>query len=257
MRKPIMAANWKMFKTRDEALQFIYEVNGHVPSKDEVETIICAPAIHLRTLVKRQGENLRIGAQNMHYADEGAYTGEISPNMLVSTGVTYVIIGHNERRRYNNETEQDVNLKLLAALGHGITPIVCLGETQEQYEHADTDYILREQVKTAFRGVKQEDVSKVILAYEPIWAVGTGISAPSELADQKCGLIRKIIGDLYSPKTAEEIRICYGGSVNPGNCAELMAKPNIDGALVGGAALYPEKFMDMCQICLNSVKKKD
>lgn len=254
MRKPILAANWKMFKTRDEALQFIYAVNGHVPSKDKIDTIICAPAIHLRTLVKRQGDNLRIGAQNMHYADEGAYTGEISPNMLVSTGVTYVIIGHNERRRYNNETEQDVNLKLLAALSHGIIPIVCLGETQEQYEHADTDYILREQVKTAFRGVKQEDVSKVILAYEPIWAVGTGISAPSELADQKCGLIRKIIGDLYTKETAENIRICYGGSVNPSNCLELMSKENIDGALVGGAALYPDKFLVMCEQCLESVK---
>ena len=219
MRKPVVAANWKMFKTRDEALQFIYAVNDAVPSKDIIETIICAPAIHLRSLVKRQGENIRIGAQNMHYADEGAYTGEISPNMLVSTGVTYVIIGHSERRRYNNET----------------------------------DYILREQVKTAFKGVKAKYVSKVILAYEPIWAIGTGKSAPSNLADQKCGLIRKIIGDLYSSKEAEEIRICYGGSVNPSNCYELLSKPNIDGALVGGAALDPNKFITMCNETLRAL----
>lgn len=253
MRKPVVAANWKMFKTRDEALQFIYAVNDAVPSKDIIETIICAPAIHLRSLVKRQGENIRIGAQNMHYADEGAYTGEISPNMLVSTGVTYVIIGHSERRIYNNETEEDVNLKLIAAINHGLIPIVCLGETEEQFEHADTDYILREQVKTAFKGVKAKYVSKVILAYEPIWAIGTGKSAPSNLADQKCGLIRKIIGDLYSSKEAEEIRICYGGSVNPSNCYELLSKPNIDGALVGGAALDPNKFITMCNETLRAL----
>lgn len=256
MRKPVVAANWKMYKTRDEALQFIYAVNDLVPSKDLVETIICAPSIHLRSLVKRQGDNLRIGAQNMHYAEEGAYTGEISPNMLVSTGVTYVMIGHNERRRYNNETEEDVNLKLLSALKHNLIPIVCFGETQEQFEHADTDYILREQVKTAFKGVDKNDVFKVILAYEPIWAVGTGKSAPSELADQKCGLIRKIISDLYTKEIGEEIRICYGGSVNPSNCKDLMIQPNIDGALIGGAALDPNKFLIMCNDTLDVFKKK-
>ena len=153
----------------------------------------------------------------------------------------------------NNETEEDVNLKLIAAINHGLIPIVCLGETEEQFEHADTDYILREQVKTAFKGVKAKYVSKVILAYEPIWAIGTGKSAPSNLADQKCGLIRKIIGDLYSSKEAEEIRICYGGSVNPSNCYELLSKPNIDGALVGGAALDPNKFITMCNETLRAL----
>lgn len=257
MRKPVVAANWKMFKTRDEALQFIYAVNDQVPSKDILETIICAPAIHLRSLVKRQGVNIRIGAQNMHYAEEGAYTGEISPNMLVSTGVSYVIIGHNERRRYNNETEEDVNLKLIAALKNHITPIVCLGETEEQFEHADTDYILREQVRTAFKGVKKQNVSSVILAYEPIWAVGTGKSAPSDLADQKCGLIRKIIGDLYTKEEADKIRICYGGSVSPANCYELMSKPNIDGALIGGAALDSGKFIKMCDEALKTLENNE
>ena len=256
MRKPVVAANWKMFKTRDEALQFIYAVNDQVPSKDIVDTVICAPAIHLRSLVKRQGENIRIGAQNMHYADEGAYTGEISPNMLVSTGVSYVIIGHNERRRYNNETEDDVNLKLIAAINHGLVPIVCLGETAEQFEHADTDYILREQVRTAFKGVKAKDVDKIILAYEPIWAVGTGRSAPSELADQKCGLIRKIVGDLYSFECAENIRILYGGSVNPSNCYELLSKPNIDGALIGGAALVSDNYIQMCNKAVEALNYK-
>lgn len=257
MRKPVVAANWKMFKTRDEALQFIYAVNDQVPSKDIVDTIICAPAIHLRSLVKRQGENIRIGAQNMHYADEGAYTGEISPNMLVSTGVSYVIIGHNERRRYNNETEDDVNLKLIAAINHGLIPIVCLGETAEQFEHADTDYILREQVRTAFKGVKAKDVEKIILAYEPIWAVGTGRSAPSELADQKCGLIRKIVGDLYSAECSNKIRVLYGGSVNTSNCYDLLVKPNIDGALIGGAALVADNYVQMCKQAVEALNFKE
>lgn len=254
MRKLVLAANWKMFKTRDEALEYIYHINDSVPSKDILETIICAPAIHLRSLVKRQGENIRIGAQNMHYADEGAYTGEISPNMLVSTGVSYVMIGHSERRSYNNETDEDVNLKIISALNNHLRPIVCVGETLEQFEHADTDYIIREQVRTALRGIEAEDVASIILAYEPIWAIGTGKTAPYDLADQKCGLIRKIIADLYTKEISEQIRICYGGSVNPTNCKELVSKPNIDGALIGGAALDPKKFLQMCKSCLEIVK---
>ena len=254
MRKPVLAANWKMFKTRDDAIEYIYHINDSVPSKDILETVICAPAIHLRSLVKRQGENIRIGAQNMHYADEGAYTGEISPNMLVSTGVSYVMIGHSERRSYNNETDEDVNLKIISALNNHLRPIVCVGETLEQFEHADTDYIIREQVRTALRGVEAKDVPTIILAYEPIWAIGTGKTAPFDLADQKCGLIRQIIADLYTKEISEQIRICYGGSVNPTNCKELVSKPNIDGALIGGAALDPNKFLQMCNSCLEIVK---
>lgn len=254
MRKPIVAANWKMFKTRDEALAYIRLVHDSVPSKDIVDSIICAPAIHLRSLVKRQGENVRIGAQNMHYADEGAYTGEISPNMLVSTGVEYVMIGHSERRAYNNESDEDVNLKIHSALINGLKPIVCFGETLEQFEHADTDYILREQVRTAFRGVEASDVPTIILAYEPVWAIGTGRAAPLELADAKCGLIRKIIEKLYSKDIAEQIRICYGGSVNPSNCKALVSMPNIDGALIGAASLDPHKFITMCNDCAEVTK---
>lgn len=256
MRKPIVAGNWKMYKTRDEALQFIYNVNDLVPSSDHVETLIFAPAILLRCVVKRQGENLKIGAQNMHYAEEGAFTGEISPEMLVSTGIHYCLIGHTERRIYNGETERDVNLKIKSALKHNIVPCVCFGETKEQFEHADTDIILKEQVRSAFKGVDKSDISKIIIAYEPIWAIGAKSSAPSSLADSKCELIRNIIQKLYSKETADQIRILYGGSVSPDNFKELIRKPNIDGALIGRSSLDADSFVQMCNDCLEYVNEE-
>jgi triosephosphate isomerase len=261
MRKPIVAGNWKMYKTRDEGIHFIYDVNDLVPNRDEVETIICAPAILLRCLTRRQGENLRIGAQNMHYAEEGAYTGEISPAMLTSTGVTYCIIGHSERRQFNGETETDVNLKLKAALKHKIIPIVCVGETKDQYEHSDTDYILGLQVKLALKEIPIEAIPNIIIAYEPIWAVGAKQSAPADLANAKCGYIRKIIAKTYNKDVANQIRIIYGGSVNKSNFEELIRQENVDGALLGRASLDSDHFLTICEMCKkyieeNNIEKK-
>lgn len=241
-----MAGNWKMNKTRDEALQFIYAVADNLPSIDKLDSIVCAPAIVLRDLVKRQGDNLRIGAQNMNENDSGAYTGEISPVMLTSTNVTYVIIGHSERRQYYNETDEKVNAKTIKALSVGLTPIVCVGETLEQREANETLDVLKRQVEKALANVAANEVSKVVIAYEPIWAIGTGKTATSDQADEACGFIRNLVSKLYNAKAAEEIRVLYGGSVNTKNVKELMAKPNIDGGLVGGASLKAEDFLTLC-----------
>ncbi len=249
MRKPIMAGNWKMFKTYDEALDFIYKVNDKLPSKNDVETIIFPPAMLLVSLVKRQGYNLEIGAQNMHYAEFGAYTGEISPLMLKSAGVTNVLVGHNERRRYFGETDEEVNKKVLSAVAHGLVPTICFGETEEQYQHHDTDKILTDQVVAAVKGLDDDTMSKVILAYEPIWAVGTGKTATPKIANEKCALIRKCVADLYNQEVADKIRILYGGSVTPENIEALVDEDDIDGALVGGASLDPKKFIDMAFKC--------
>ncbi|MCR5786263.1 MAG: triose-phosphate isomerase [Acholeplasmatales bacterium] len=260
MRKPIVAGNWKMYKTRDEGIHFVYDVNDEVPDRNEIETIICAPAILLRCLTRRQGENLRIGAQNVHYAEEGAYTGEISPAMLASTGVTYCIIGHSERRQFNGETETDVNLKLKAALKHNIIPIVCVGETRDQMEHSDTDYILGLQVKLALKGITAEEIPNIIIAYEPIWAVGAKQSAPADLANAKCGFIRKIIAKTYNQEVANQIRILYGGSVNKTNYEELIHMENVDGALLGRASLDSDHFLTICQMTqkyLDELKEKN
>jgi triosephosphate isomerase len=255
MRKPIVAGNWKMYKTRDEGIHFVYDVNDEVPDKEVVETVICAPSILLRCLTRRQGENLRIGAQNMHYEEEGAYTGEISPSMLSSTGVTYCIIGHSERRQFNGETETDVNLKLKAALKHHIIPIVCVGETKDQYEHADTDYILGLQVKLALKDISIEDIPNIVIAYEPIWAVGAKQAAPTDLANAKCGFIRKIIAKTYNKEVANQIRILYGGSVNKTNFEELIRQEHVDGALLGRASLDSNHFLEICQMAVDYVKE--
>lgn len=250
MRKPVMAGNWKMNKTRDEALQFIYSVSEQMPSKDKVETVICAPAILLRCLVKRQGDELRIGAQNMHYAENGAYTGEIAPKMLETTGVSYVILGHSERRQMFNETDEAINKKIVAALAHDITPIVCCGETLEEREANRVEEILGNQIRKAYENIPAEDVSKTIIAYEPIWAIGTGKTATSDVADETCGFVRSVIKDMFGAYVAEQVRILYGGSVKPSNVDELMAKENIDGALVGGASLEAESFIKLVKACV-------
>ena len=244
-----MAGNWKMNKTRDEALQFIYSVNNELPSNEKVESVICAPAILLRCLVKRQGSELRIGAQNMHYAESGAYTGEISPNMLETTGVSYVVLGHSERREMFNETDEAINKKIVAALAHDITPIVCCGETLEQREANQVEEVLGNQIRKAYANLPSEDVAKTIIAYEPIWAIGTGKTATAEVADETCGFVRSVIREMYGSVVAEEIRILYGGSVKPSNIEELMSKENIDGGLVGGASLEAESFLKLVKAC--------
>lgn len=247
MRKPVMAGNWKMNKTRDEALQFIYAVSDKLPSSDKLDSIVCAPAIILRDLVKRQGDNLKIGAQNVHFAESGAYTGEVSPVMLASTGVEYVIIGHSERRTYFNETDETVNLKVKAALAHGLKPIVCCGETLEEREANKTHEVLDRQIKKALEGLTSNDLDNLIIAYEPVWAIGTGKVASNEMAEEACGYIRGLLESLYCPKCASKVRILYGGSMSPKNVSELMAQPNIDGGLVGGASLNPDSFLELCQ----------
>ena len=243
MRKPIIAGNWKMFKTRDEAVGFMLQVNGKVPAQDKVETVICAPFTLLRCLVKRQGENLRIGAQNMHFEEQGAFTGEIAPNMLTSLGVEYVIIGHSERRAMFNETDETVNKKLHAAFKHGLTPILCVGEYLEERETGKTEAVIEGQITKDLEGLTEEQVKALVIAYEPIWAIGTGRTATSEVANETCGYIRKLVKKLYNEETAEEIRIQYGGSVKTSNIDELMAQSDIDGALIGGASLVAEDFI--------------
>lgn len=241
-----MAGNWKMNKTRDEALQFIYAVSDVLPSEDVLDSIICAPAIILRDLVKRQGDNLRIGAQNMHFAESGAYTGEISPIMLTTTGVEYVIIGHSERRALFAETDETVNLKVRSAMEHHIKPIVCCGESLVERENGTTNDVLERQVTKALQGISEQQLETVIIAYEPIWAIGTGKVASAQMADEACGFIRGLVQKLYSVEAAEKIRILYGGSVSTKSVAELMAQPNIDGGLVGGASLNSDSFIELC-----------
>lgn len=245
MRKPVIAGNWKMFKSRDEALKFVYSVNQAVPSIKKVESVICAPFVFLRCLVKRQGDNLRIGAQNMHYANEGAYTGEISGSMLTCIDVSYVIIGHSERRAYFNETDEAVNKKLNAAFKHKLTPILCIGELLEEREKGQTEEIITRQLTLDLVGIDRENIKKLIIAYEPIWAIGTGKTATPEMAEEACGFIRKKIAEMYDFETADAIRIQYGGSVKVSNIDDLMKQPNIDGALIGGASLIAEDFVEM------------
>ncbi len=245
MRKPIIAGNWKMFKTRDEALFFILQVSENMPNIKDVETVVFAQAPLLRCLIKRQGANLRIGAQNLHFEDEGAYTGEISGPLLKSYKVDFVLIGHSERRAYFCETDESVNLKIKAALRNQLKPIVCVGELLEERESGKTTEVLTRQIKVGFKDIKAIDMKNIVIAYEPVWAIGTGKTATAEMADEACGFIRKLVEELYGKVVAEAIRIQYGGSVKPENIEELLAKENIDGALIGGASLDPDKFSFM------------
>jgi len=243
MRKPIIAGNWKMNKTRDEALQFIYSVNMKVPSTEFVDSVVCAQAPILRDLVKRQGENLKVGAQTMHYLDNGAYTGEVSAPLLENIGVTYVVLGHSERRAYYNETDSVVNKKIHQAFRYGLTPILCVGEELDVREAGTTDDFVKAQVVAALKGLGTEQIKELVIAYEPIWAIGTGKTATSEMANDTIKAIRQVVAGLYSKETAEAMRIQYGGSVKPANIAELLSMSDIDGALVGGASLDAESFL--------------
>jgi len=245
MRKPIIAGNWKMYKNKDEAVQFIYKVVDEMPSIELVDSVICAPFIDLKSLVKRQGANLRIGAQNMHFEEQGAFTGEIAPSMLTNIGVTYVIIGHSERRAMFNETDESCNKKVHQAFNHGLVPILCVGESLEQREAGTTNDLLNEQLEKDLAGLTADQVKNLVIAYEPIWAIGTGKTATAEVADETCGFIRETVKRLYDEATAEAIRIQYGGSVKTSNIDELMSKPNIDGALIGGASLKAEDFVTL------------
>ena len=244
MRKNIIIANWKMYKTREEALDFIYSVSQAVPSKDLVESVVCAPAIMLRDLVKRQGDNVRIGAENMYYEEEGAFTGEISPKMLTSTNVEFVILGHSERRMIFKEDDALINKKVLSALEHGLKPILCCGETLDEMESGKVEEVLTKQLTEGLKSVKKEDLAKIVIGYEPVWAIGTGKSATAEIAQSRCKFCREVIAGLYGME-AEKIRIVYGGSVKPEHIADFLKQPDVDGGLIGSASLNPQKYLDM------------
>ena len=236
-RKKIIAGNWKMNKTPSEAVALVNELKPLV-ANDEVDVVFCVPAIDIIPAMEAaKGSNIQIGAENMYFEEKGAYTGEIAPEMLVDAGVKYVIIGHSERREYFAETDETVNKKVLKAFEHGITPIICCGETLTQRKQGIYIDWIRMQIKIAFQNVTADQAKKAVIAYEPIWAIGTGETATSDQAEEVCGAIRKCIAEVYDEATAEAIRIQYGGSVNAGNAAELFAKPDIDGGLVGGASL--------------------
>lgn len=239
-RKKIIAGNWKMNMTPTEAVELVNTLKPLV-ANDEVDVIFCVPAIDIMPAMEAaKGTNIHIGAENMYYEDKGAYTGEISPAMLKDAGVKYVVIGHSERREYFAETDETVNKKVLKAFEYGITPIVCCGETLTQREQGITLDWIRQQIKIAFLNVPAENAANSVIAYEPIWAIGTGKVATTEQAQEVCGAIRECIAEIYDEATAEAIRIQYGGSVSAASAPELFAQPDIDGGLVGGASLKPE-----------------
>lgn len=248
MRKKVIAGNWKMNKTQSEAEQFMDDIKEKIPTKDNVEAIVCAPYLFLPSLVeKAKGTPVKISAQNMHYEDKGAFTGEVSPVMLKDFGVTHVVLGHSERREYFAETNETVNKKTHSAFKHGLIPIVCVGETLEQREANETKSFVEAQVKQALEGLSEDQVANTIIAYEPIWAIGTGKTASSEDANEVCAHIRHVVKMITSETTAEQVIIQYGGSVKPANIDELLAQPHIDGALVGGASLESESFLQLVE----------
>ncbi|SES41715.1 triose-phosphate isomerase [Salipaludibacillus aurantiacus] len=248
MRKPIIAGNWKMNKTKAEALDFIQEVKGLVPSADTVESVICSPYLFLDALIEEaKGTDVKVGAQNMHFEENGAFTGEVSPVALKDLGVEYVVIGHSERRELFGETDESVNQKVHAAFKHGLVPIVCVGETLEQREANETNNVVTKQVNDGLKGLTEEQVKQTVIAYEPVWAIGTGKTASSEEANETCGVIRRVVGETFSQEAAEAVRIQYGGSVKPANIKELLGQSDIDGALVGGASLEAQSFLQLVE----------
>ena len=249
MGKYIIAGNWKMNKLPSETYDFIKEIEK-VTMNANCEVVCCTPYVNLTEAVRAaKGTHVKIGAENLHFEDKGAFTGEVSADMLCDLGVDYVIIGHSERRQYFAETDETVNKKTIKALEKGLIPIVCVGESLEEREAGITMDLIAIQIKKAFANIPAEDAKKVVIAYEPIWAIGTGKTATAEQAEEVCKGIRDIIGELYCPNCAKEFTIQYGGSMNDQNAAELLAKPNIDGGLIGGASLVAEKFAPIVKAC--------
>lgn len=239
-RKKIIAGNWKMNMTPSEAVELVNTLKPLV-ANDEVDVVFCVPAIDIIPAMEAaKGTNIQIGAENMYFEEKGAFTGEISPNMLVDAGVKYVIIGHSERREYFAETDETVNKKVLKAFEHGLTPIICCGESLTQREQGITIDWIRQQIKIAFLNVTAEQAKTAVIAYEPIWAIGTGKVATTEQAEEVCAAIRQCIGEIYDEAVAEAIRIQYGGSVSAASAPKLFAQADIDGGLVGGASLKPD-----------------
>ncbi len=247
MRTPIIAGNWKMNKTAVSAVEFVREIRSSLQNIKGIDKVVCPPFIAIPGVYEAlQATDIGIGAQNMHFAESGAYTGECAPDMLTPF-CQYVIIGHSERREYFNETDEGVNKKAKAALAHGLTPIICCGESLEQNEAGETQTFVSGQIKAALDGLTHEQVASCVIAYEPIWAIGTGKSATSAQAGSIIGLtVRGAVAEVFGEETAQKVRIQYGGSVNENNIAEYMAHPDIDGALVGGASLKPT-FVQLVQ----------
>ncbi|MBU5675448.1 triose-phosphate isomerase [Alkaliphilus sp. MSJ-5] len=243
MRKPIIAGNWKMHKITNEALELVNQIKDEV-SKTDVEVVVCCPFTVLSEVKKAlAGSKVKLGAQNMHWEDEGAFTGEVSANMLKDVGVDYVIIGHSERRQYFNETDETVNKKVAKAIENGLNPIVCVGETLEQREDNKTFDIIKIQILAAFENIDDKDMENIVIAYEPVWAIGTGKTASSQEANEVIAYIRSLLEEKYGSEISEEVRIQYGGSVKSSNATEIMNETDIDGALVGGASLKAEEFL--------------
>ena len=243
MRRTVIAGNWKMNMTPAKTAAFIKELAPMVAGMDKCDIVLCVPAIDIPAAVEAaKGTNIKIGAENVHFKESGAYTGEISAEMLIEAGVEYVVIGHSERRQYFGETDQTVNLRTKAALAAGLKAIVCVGETLEQRELGYTETLLKFQTKMALTGVTADQLKNVIVAYEPVWAIGTGVTATADQADEGNGFVRAAIAEAYGAAAAEEVTVQYGGSMNDGNAAELLAKVNVDGGLIGGASLKTDKF---------------
>lgn len=240
MIKPIIAGNWKMNNTASEGVALVKAIAPLVKNAS-CDVVVCVPAIDIPAVSEAlKGTNIGLGAENVHYAEKGAFTGEISAAMLKEYGVKYVIIGHSERRQYFGETDETVNKRTLTAIAAGLTPIVCIGESLEERETGKTEEVLAKQIHEGLKNI--DDITKIVIAYEPVWAIGTGKTATAEQANETIGFIRKTIGEMFCPKCAEALRIQYGGSMNAGNCKELMAMPEIDGGLIGGASLKAPDF---------------
>ena len=243
MRRYVIAGNWKMNFTPSEATAFINEVKPLVEGKNNCDIIFCAPFVTIGAAMEAaKGSNIKIGAQNVHFEEKGAFTGEISAKMLKEIGVEYVIIGHSERRQYFGETDHTVNLRTKAALAAGLKVLLCLGEVKEERLAGITNEVVAMQTKLDLAGISAEELKNVIIAYEPVWAIGTGLTATPEQADETCGAIRDVVASLYGREAADELIIQYGGSMNEKNAAELLSKENVDGGLIGGASLVAEKF---------------
>ncbi|MDQ0206690.1 triose-phosphate isomerase [Alkalicoccobacillus murimartini] len=248
MRKPIIAGNWKMNKTLSEAKAFAEEVKSKVPSAESVDSVVCAPSIFLQSLVEAtEGTDLKIGAQNAYFETSGAFTGETSPAALADLKVDYVVLGHSERRELFGETDDIINKKVHAAHEQGLIPILCCGETLEEKEANRTNDVLQEQITKGLAGLTDEQVKNTVIAYEPVWAIGTGKSSSSEDANEGCGYIRTVVAEAFAHEVSDAVRIQYGGSVKPANIAEYMAQSDIDGALVGGASLEPASFLELLE----------
>lgn len=246
MRTPIIAGNWKLNKNPKETVEFVNAVKADLPKSTDVETLICAPAVDLPALIESaKGSELRVGAENCYFENEGAYTGETSPMVLKEMGVDYVIIGHSERREYFHETDEDINKKAKAIYANDMTPILCCGETLETREAGKAEEFVNAQIKADVDGLTADQVANLVIAYEPIWAIGTGKTATADQAEEMCHAIRQTIASLYNEEVADKVRIQYGGSVKPANVKEIMSKEDIDGGLIGGAALQADSFLQL------------